>query len=113
MISSLQVDGPEVTINRQRAIVIKSPRRGKGWLAAAGCCKPNVHRDLQMAIDRRRIEAGETFAIDWNRVMLPKAKEDYGGNLVILESRPECLRALSASAPGQPHREGRRGRESR
>src|SRR5215469_2029697 len=55
MIGSLQVDGPEVSINRQPAIVIKSPLSGNGWLAAAGCCKPNIHRDLRMAIDGRRI----------------------------------------------------------
>jgi hypothetical protein len=68
MIRSLQVDGPEVTINLQPAIVIKSPLAGNGWLAAVGCCKPNIHRDLRVAIDGRRIETGETFAIDWNRV---------------------------------------------
>ncbi len=131
MIGSLQVDGPEVTINRRPAIVIKSPVMGNGWLAAAGCCKPNIHRDTRWALDGRRIETAETFFIDWNRVkidkiydgngkkveqhyafgqdvlavadgrivsihdgipdqtpfqvMVPKVKEDYGGNHVILE----------------------------
>jgi hypothetical protein len=146
MIGSLEVDGPEVTINRQPAIVIKSPLRGNGWLAAAGCCKPNIHRDLRMAIDGRRIETGETFAIDWNQVkndkiydgngktveqhyafgqdvlavadgtivsihdgmpdetpfllMLPKAKEDYGGNHVILEIAPNVFALYEHLHPG-------------
>ena len=56
MIGSLQVDGPEVAINRRPAIVIKPPLTGNGWLASSGCCKPNVHRDLRIAIDGRRIE---------------------------------------------------------
>jgi len=146
MIGSLRVDGPEVTIDGQPAIVIKSPLRGDGWLAAAGCCKPNIHRDLRLAIEGRRIETGETFAIDWNRVknhriydgdgktveqhyafgqdvlavangtivsihdgmhdekpfllMLPKAKEDYGGNHVILEIAPNVFALYEHLHPG-------------
>jgi Peptidase family M23 len=68
MVGSLQVDGPDVAINRQPAIVIKPPLAGNGWLATSGCCKPNVHRDLRIAIDGLRIETAETFAIDWARV---------------------------------------------
>ena len=146
MIRSLQVDGPEVTVNRQPAIVIKSPVAGNGWLAAAGCCKPNIHRDLRIAIDGRRIETGETFFIDWNRVkndkiydgdgkkveqhyafghdvlavadgtivsihdgmpdetpfrlMLPKAKEDYGGNHVMLEIAANVFALYEHLQPG-------------
>jgi Peptidase family M23 len=68
MITSLEVDAPEVAINRQPAIVIKPPVRGEGWLVSSGCCKPNVHRDLRIAIDGVRIETAETFAIDWAKV---------------------------------------------
>src|SRR5215469_8288564 len=68
MIASLEVDAPEVAVNRRPAIVIKPPVRGDGWLVAAACCKPNVHRDLRIAIDGVRIETAETFAIDWNRI---------------------------------------------
>ena len=68
MITSLEVDAPEVAVNRRPAIVIKPPVRGDGWLVAAACCKPNVHRDLRIAIDGVRIETAETFAIDWNRI---------------------------------------------
>jgi Peptidase family M23 len=68
MVGSLEVNAPEVAINRQPAIVIGAPLRGKGWLATAACCKPNVHRDLRVAIDGVRIETAETFAIDWAKV---------------------------------------------
>jgi Peptidase family M23 len=68
MIGLPEVDGPEVAIDRRPAIVIKPPLKGDGWLASSGCCKPNVHRDLRIAIDGRRIETAETFAIDWARV---------------------------------------------
>jgi Peptidase family M23 len=146
MIGSLQVDGPEVAINRQPAIVIKPPLTGNGWLATSGCCKPNVHRDLRIAIDGRRIETGETFAIDWARVkndkiydgdgkqveqhyafgegvlavadgtivsthdgmpdetplqaMIPQAKEDYGGNHVMLEIAPNVFALYAHLHPG-------------
>jgi hypothetical protein len=68
MVGSLEVKAPEVTINRQPAIVIRSPVEGSGWLAASACCKPNIHRDLRIAIDGVRIETAETFAIDWVKV---------------------------------------------
>jgi Peptidase family M23 len=68
MIGSLEVDAPEVAINRQPAMVIRPPLRGKGWLATSACCKPNAHRDLRVAIDGIRIETAETFAIDWAKV---------------------------------------------
>jgi hypothetical protein len=66
--SSPEVDAPEVAIDRRPAMVIKPPLKGNGWLVASGCCKPNVHRDLRIAIDGVRIETGETFAVDFNRV---------------------------------------------
>ena len=99
-----------------------------------------------MAIDGCRIETGETFAIDWNRVkndkiydvdgktveqhyafeqdvlavadgtmvsihdgipdetpfllMLPKAKEDYGGNHVIIEIAPNVFALYEHLHPG-------------
>ena len=68
MIGSLEVDAPEVAINRQPAIVIRPPLKGDGWLAASACCKPNLHRDERVAIDGVRIETGETFAVDWAKV---------------------------------------------
>jgi len=64
MITSLEVHAPEVAINRQPAIVIKPPVKGEGWLMTSACCKPNLHRDLRIAIDGVRIETAETFALD-------------------------------------------------
>ena len=68
IVGSLEVNAPEVAINRQPAMVIRPPLEGKGWLATTACCKPNVHRDLRVAIDGVRIETAETFAIDWAKV---------------------------------------------
>lgn len=59
------IDGPEVPINRRSATVIKPPLKGNGWLATAACCTPNVHRDLRVVVDGRRIDTAETFAVDW------------------------------------------------
>jgi hypothetical protein len=68
MIGIPEIDGPEVAIDRQPAMVIAPPIEGDGWLAASACCKPNLHRDERAAIDGRRIVTAETFAVDWNRV---------------------------------------------
>src|SRR5215470_5438601 len=59
------IDGPEVAVNRRPATVIKPPLKGNGWLATAACCTPNLHRDLRIVVDGRRIETAETFAVDW------------------------------------------------
>jgi Peptidase family M23 len=63
-----EVTSPKVKVNRQRAIVIKPPLAGDGWLATTACCGPNPHRDLRLAVDGRRIETGEAFAVDWGQV---------------------------------------------
>ncbi len=68
MIDRAEVDGPEVAINRQPAIVLRPPLAGDGWLVTSGCCRPNVHRDERVAIDGARIETAETFAVDWGKV---------------------------------------------
>jgi hypothetical protein len=68
MIDRPEVDGPEVAVNRQPAIVLRPPLAGDGWLVTSGCCKPNVHRDERVAINGARIETAETFAIDWGKV---------------------------------------------
>ena len=159
MFGSLEVDAPEVAIDRQPAIVIKPPLKGNGWLVTSGCCKPNLHRDLRVAIDGVRIETPETFAIDWAKVKNDRIFDGDGskneqhyafgedvlavadGTVVSIQdgkpettpergddpqnegrlrrqscdprNRSECLRALRAFAPGQPHGEGRRCREGR
>jgi hypothetical protein len=68
MIGSLVVDAPQVTIDRRPPMAIRPPLEGKGWLASSACCKPNLHRDLRVAIDGVRIETAETFAVDWVKV---------------------------------------------
>ncbi|MGE5213769.1 MAG: M23 family metallopeptidase [Nitrospirota bacterium] len=71
------INGPEVAINRRPAIVIKPPVKGNGWLATSACCTPNVHRDLRVVVDGRRIETAETFAVDWT---LLKGDRVYEGD---------------------------------
>jgi murein DD-endopeptidase MepM/ murein hydrolase activator NlpD len=68
MYNNLEVDAPDVTVAHQPLIVLKPPVKGDGWLVSSGCCKPNLHRDLRVAIDARRIETPEAFAIDWAQV---------------------------------------------
>ena len=58
-------EGPEVAIDRRPAIVIKAPVKGDAWLSTTACCTPNLHRDLRIVVDGRRIETAETFAVDW------------------------------------------------
>jgi Peptidase family M23 len=69
LLGATEVDGPVVAIDRRAAIVIEQPPlAGDGWLVTSGCCKPNAHRDLRLALDGLRIETSETFAVDWARV---------------------------------------------
>src|SRR3954468_23925046 len=63
-----QVDGPKVAVNRRPAIEIKPPLAGDGWLAVTACCAPNLHRDLRLAIDGRRIDTAEAFHVDFGRL---------------------------------------------
>src|SRR6516162_11317509 len=60
MVGSLEVDAPEVAINRRPAIVIRPPFRGMAGLRPPLAASPNVHRDERIAIDGVRIETGET-----------------------------------------------------
>jgi hypothetical protein len=68
MFAPLEFDAPGVVIDRKPAIVIKPPLKGESWIASCGCCKPNLHRDLRVAIDGVRIETPEIFAIDYNKI---------------------------------------------
>lgn len=92
IIGATEINGPKVAINRQPATVIKPPLHGDGWLATTACCKPNLHRDLRLAIDGRRIETAETFAVDWAQIKdgslysgdgsTNKQFYDYGANVL-------------------------------
>jgi murein DD-endopeptidase MepM/ murein hydrolase activator NlpD len=68
MYDVLRVDAPDVTVDRTAAITIKPPLRGAGWLNSTGCCTPNLHRDLRIAVSGTAIETPELFAIDWARL---------------------------------------------
>ena len=72
------IDGPEVAINRRPATVIKPPVKGDGWLATTACCTPNLHRDLRIVVDGRRIETAETFAVDWALLKSDRVYEGRG-----------------------------------
>ncbi len=68
MIGRMEVDAPDVAIDRRPAMSIQPPVRGEGWIISSGCCEPNIHRDLRVAIDGIRIETPETFAIDFAKM---------------------------------------------
>ena len=69
MVGSLEVNAPEVTINRQPAMVIRPPVKGRGWFATTACCKPQRPQTFVSRYgDGVRIETAETFAIDWAKV---------------------------------------------
>jgi murein DD-endopeptidase MepM/ murein hydrolase activator NlpD len=65
MYDVLKVDAPDVMVDRTAAITIRPPLSGAGWLNSTGCCTPNLHRDLRIAVSGRAIETPELFAIDW------------------------------------------------
>jgi hypothetical protein len=68
MVDRPEIDGPEVAVDHAAAVELDPPVQGEGWLSAAACCSPNVHFDLRVGVDGRRIETPETFAIDFARV---------------------------------------------
>ena len=110
MVGDLEVDAPEVAINRQPAIVIRPPLVGDGWLATSACCKPNVHRDERIAIDGVRIETGETFAVDWGRVKDErlfdgdgkKVEQFYGFGEDVLAVADGAVVSVHDGMPDQP-----------
>lgn len=69
ILSEYAVDGPELTVSPQEAIVISPPLLGTEWVAYNGCCPPSsLHRSLRLAADGARVAKSETFAIDWIRL---------------------------------------------
>ncbi len=66
VISSREVDGPELAVNSLEPVVIASPLRGAGWLNLSGCCDASaLHRSLRLVTDGARYIKPEMFAIDW------------------------------------------------
>jgi len=67
-IGSTTVFGPALATSRRSPIVIASPLRGPGWLAANACCDASsVHRNLLLA-DNGSYVTPEMFAVDWAQV---------------------------------------------
>jgi hypothetical protein len=67
IVGTREVEGPDLTVSRFRALTIQPPLRGPGWAAINGCCTPNAHRNARVAAGTR-IGTPETFAIDFVRV---------------------------------------------
>lgn len=61
--------GPPVSRGSGTPVVIGPPLAGGGWLAANGCCTLNSHRGTMVPMGGR-INAGERYGIDWNKVDL-------------------------------------------
>jgi len=79
MYDVLTVGVPEVAIDRRPPTTIRPPVSGAGWLNSTGCCTPNLHRDLRIAINGVRIETPELFAIDWAKIKDGKVFDGDGG----------------------------------
>ncbi len=67
IISSYDVQGPDVVVSPFHAIIIEPPLRGAGWTGINACRTPNTHRNVRVATGTR-IGTAETFAIDSVRV---------------------------------------------
>jgi len=107
--------------------VIKPPLKGDGWLATTACCTPNLHRDLRIVVDGRRIEGkgatneqfyaygANVFAVadgtvvsvqegkpdaTPNKLMTPQTLSDFGGNQVMLEIAPNVYAVYGHPQPG-------------
>jgi hypothetical protein len=65
IIDGTVVHGPNVDVDRTKAITIAPPLAGDGWLATSACCSANVHRDLRLSAGGLSWATSETFAVDW------------------------------------------------
>jgi hypothetical protein len=67
IISSYDVQGPDLAVSPFHAITIQPPLRGVGWTDINACCTPNAHRNVRVAAGTR-VGTAETFAVDFVRV---------------------------------------------
>jgi len=81
MYDVLTINAPDVAVDRQETITIKPPVSGEGWIVSSGCCKPNLHRDLRIAIGGVAIETPELFSIDWAKMKDGRVFEGDGGTV--------------------------------
>lgn len=84
-------------LSRVQPVVVDSPLRGPGWVAANGCCTLNAHRGATLAIDGT-IRVPERFAIDF--VQLNSQDRLFDGPLNDLSSYAYFGAPIRAAAPG-------------
>ncbi len=81
------------------AVVVDSPLRGKGWIAANGCCDGiTAHRGAVMAVNGE-IRVPERFAIDW--VQIDSSNKLLTGPGDKLESYPYYGDTIYSAAAGK------------
>lgn len=78
LIGAFMVRGPELTVDPRVATVIAPPMHGDGWVVFNGCCPPNGHRSIRIAIGGNRFAKEETFAIDWVQLRDGKLFTSHG-----------------------------------
>jgi hypothetical protein len=80
-----------------KPVVVASPLRGSGWVAANGCCTLNPHRGATLAIDGT-IRVPERFAIDF--VQLNSDDRLFDGALTDLSGYGYYGAPIRSVAPG-------------
>jgi hypothetical protein len=78
VIGSLEIRGPQLTVDRFKPVVIAPPLRGAGWINLNGCCAASAHRSARVGVNGTDIGTPETFAIDWIRVAGDRTHEGDG-----------------------------------
>jgi hypothetical protein len=70
LLGSTTVRGPVLETSRRAPVVIASPLRGAGWLAANACCDDpsSPHRNFVVSANGTFVTP-EMFAIDWTQVL--------------------------------------------
>lgn len=58
------IEGGEVAVSSQPALVLGPPLEGKGWVAMSACCANDGHRRALIPINGQ-LYVGQRFAIDW------------------------------------------------
>lgn len=85
-------------VGQTPAVVIAPPLRGRGWVAASGCCaEVTPHRGAVMPVNGRLL-AAERFAIDW--VQLDAERKIVTGDITKLANYPFFGAPVYAVADG-------------
>ena len=94
IIGSTRVDRPVVGLDRRRPEVVASPLSGGGWIALNACCLQSSHRLILGA--NGRLDAPETFAIDWTRARDGRVAEGDGSQNSQWYGHGATIRAAAA-----------------